>query len=124
MKLTGAAILVSRGMKVLQGAPAAYPYRSRSLLRQRHSHDLPIVPRKARPIRERRVRPNHSPSRRSRHRVRRRQDIRPTDLFISLRRQFRQNQIALLVEQNEAIAVLDEERIRPAKRLAAGCRMG
>jgi hypothetical protein len=30
MKLTGAAILVSRGMKVLQAAPAAYPYRSRA----------------------------------------------------------------------------------------------
>ena len=28
MTLTGAAILVSRGMKVLQAAPAAYPYRS------------------------------------------------------------------------------------------------
>lgn len=28
MKLTGAAILVSRGMKVLHAAPAAYPYRS------------------------------------------------------------------------------------------------
>src|SRR5436305_13602046 len=28
MKLTGAAILVSRGMKVLRAAPAAYPYRS------------------------------------------------------------------------------------------------
>ncbi len=28
MKLTGAAMLVSRGMKVLQAAPAAYPYRS------------------------------------------------------------------------------------------------
>jgi hypothetical protein len=28
MKLTGAAILVSRGLKVLQAAPAAYPYRS------------------------------------------------------------------------------------------------
>src|SRR5688500_11897768 len=28
MKLTGAAILVSRGMKLLQAAPAAYPYRS------------------------------------------------------------------------------------------------
>jgi hypothetical protein len=27
MKLTGVAILVSRGMKVLQAAPAAYPYR-------------------------------------------------------------------------------------------------
>ena len=27
MKLTGAAILVSPGMKVLQAAPAAYPYR-------------------------------------------------------------------------------------------------
>jgi hypothetical protein len=27
MKLTGAAILVSRAMKVLQAAPAAYPYR-------------------------------------------------------------------------------------------------
>jgi len=27
MKLTGAAMLVSRGMKVLQAAPAAYPYR-------------------------------------------------------------------------------------------------
>jgi hypothetical protein len=27
MKLTGAAILVSRGMKVVQAAPAAYPYR-------------------------------------------------------------------------------------------------
>jgi len=27
MKLTGAAILVSRGMKVLQAASAAYPYR-------------------------------------------------------------------------------------------------
>jgi hypothetical protein len=31
MKLTGAAILVSRGMKVLQAAPAAYPYRSLTL---------------------------------------------------------------------------------------------
>jgi hypothetical protein len=28
MKLTGAAILVSRGMVFLQAAPAAYPYRS------------------------------------------------------------------------------------------------
>jgi hypothetical protein len=28
MKLAGAAILVSRSMKVLQAAPAAYPYRS------------------------------------------------------------------------------------------------
>jgi hypothetical protein len=28
MKLTGAASLVSRGMKFLQAAPAAYPYRS------------------------------------------------------------------------------------------------
>ena len=28
MKLTGAAILVSRGIKDLQAAPAAYPYRS------------------------------------------------------------------------------------------------
>lgn len=28
MKQTGAAILVSRVMKVLQAAPAAYPYRS------------------------------------------------------------------------------------------------
>jgi len=28
MKLTGAAMLVSRGMKVLQAAPAAYPFRS------------------------------------------------------------------------------------------------
>jgi hypothetical protein len=31
MKLTGAAILVSRGMKVLQAAPAAYPYRSTAI---------------------------------------------------------------------------------------------
>jgi hypothetical protein len=30
MKPTGAAILVSRGMNVLQAAPAAYPYRSTS----------------------------------------------------------------------------------------------
>jgi hypothetical protein len=28
MKLTGAAILVSRGIKLLQAAPAAYPFRS------------------------------------------------------------------------------------------------
>jgi hypothetical protein len=28
MKLTGAAILISRGVKVLQAALAAYPYRS------------------------------------------------------------------------------------------------
>jgi hypothetical protein len=28
MKLTGAAILVLRGTKVLQAAPAAYPFRS------------------------------------------------------------------------------------------------
>jgi hypothetical protein len=28
MKLTGAAILVSRGLKSLQAATAAYPYRS------------------------------------------------------------------------------------------------
>jgi len=27
LKLTGAAMLVSRAMKVLQAAPAAYPYR-------------------------------------------------------------------------------------------------
>jgi hypothetical protein len=32
LKLTGAAILVSRGMKVLQAAPAAYPYRSPALV--------------------------------------------------------------------------------------------
>jgi hypothetical protein len=35
MKLTGAAILVLRGMKVLQAAPAAYPYRSASKARTR-----------------------------------------------------------------------------------------
>jgi hypothetical protein len=35
MKLTGAAILVSRGMKVLQAAPAAYPYRSATRLWER-----------------------------------------------------------------------------------------
>jgi hypothetical protein len=28
LRLPGAAILVSRGIKVLQAAPAAYPYRS------------------------------------------------------------------------------------------------
>jgi hypothetical protein len=28
IKLTGAAILVLRGMKIFQAAPAAYPYRS------------------------------------------------------------------------------------------------
>jgi hypothetical protein len=42
MKLTGAAILVSRGMKVLQAAPAAYPYRSASMTTLRklqHSED-------------------------------------------------------------------------------------
>jgi hypothetical protein len=32
MKLTGAAILVSRGMKVLQAVPAAYPYRFAGLV--------------------------------------------------------------------------------------------
>jgi hypothetical protein len=32
MKLTGAAILVSRGMNDLQAAPAAYPYRSASIV--------------------------------------------------------------------------------------------
>jgi hypothetical protein len=35
MKLTGAAILISRGIKVLQAAPAAYPYRSADLRRNR-----------------------------------------------------------------------------------------
>jgi hypothetical protein len=34
MKLTGAAILVLRGMKILQVAPAAYRYRS-----ARNEHD-------------------------------------------------------------------------------------
>src|SRR5437868_5941532 len=38
MKLTGAAILVSRGMKVLQAAPAAYPYRSAAYLRRLYAH--------------------------------------------------------------------------------------
>jgi hypothetical protein len=33
LKLTGAAIVVSRGMKVLQAAPAAYPYRSANSIR-------------------------------------------------------------------------------------------
>jgi hypothetical protein len=32
VKLTGAAFLVSRGMKVMQAAPAAYPYRSAALV--------------------------------------------------------------------------------------------
>jgi hypothetical protein len=35
MKLTGAAILVSRGMKVLQAAPAAYPFRSAAVATMR-----------------------------------------------------------------------------------------
>src|ERR1700674_1617823 len=43
MKLTGAAILVSRGMKVLQAAPAAYPYRSPALRSPRPE----LVPRLA-----------------------------------------------------------------------------
>ena len=44
MKLTGAAILVSRGMKVLQAAPAAYPYRSadQSMARKK-SHQLSVA---------------------------------------------------------------------------------
>jgi hypothetical protein len=37
MKLTGAAILVSRGMKVLQAAPAAYPFRSAA---RQTGHDM------------------------------------------------------------------------------------
>ena len=36
MKLTAAAILVSRGMMVLQAAPAAYPYRSAAEARRMH----------------------------------------------------------------------------------------
>jgi hypothetical protein len=39
MKLTGAAILISRGMKVLQAAPAAYPYRSVVHLPQGFVHE-------------------------------------------------------------------------------------
>jgi hypothetical protein len=38
MKLTGAAILVSRGMKVLQAAPAAYPYRSTARVPRESRH--------------------------------------------------------------------------------------
>lgn len=41
MKLTVAAILVSRGMKVLQAAPAAYPYRSPNSF----SPPTPLTPR-------------------------------------------------------------------------------
>jgi hypothetical protein len=37
MKLTGAAILVSHGMKVLQAAPAAYPYRLAAKVARRPS---------------------------------------------------------------------------------------
>jgi hypothetical protein len=40
MKLTGAAILVSRGMKVLQAAPAAYPYRSAAFAESFHERRL------------------------------------------------------------------------------------
>src|SRR5436189_2730687 len=50
MKLTGAAILVSRGMKVLQAAPAAYPYRSACVSRGILSkgmgvmrHQMPVI---------------------------------------------------------------------------------
>src|SRR6266581_762902 len=39
MKLTGAAILVSRGTKVLQAAPAAYPYRSAARVHGARSMD-------------------------------------------------------------------------------------
>lgn len=40
MKLTGAAILVSRGMKVLQAAPAAYPYRPSTLFSLKTSSQI------------------------------------------------------------------------------------
>src|SRR5436189_3552592 len=41
MKLTGAAILVSRGMKVLQAAPAAYPCRCGDHCRGRGGGPIP-----------------------------------------------------------------------------------
>jgi hypothetical protein len=47
MKLTGAAILVPRGIKVLRAAPAAYPYRSTTLVLKRFSR-MNIVSRKRR----------------------------------------------------------------------------
>ena len=45
MKLTGAAILVSRGMKALQAAPAAYPYRYVAKSSPRH-HEHTCVDRR------------------------------------------------------------------------------
>jgi hypothetical protein len=53
MKLTGAAILVSRGMKLLQAAPAAYPYRSASeMVGQEESQELRLRGRRATERRE------------------------------------------------------------------------
>jgi hypothetical protein len=51
MKLTGAAILVSRGVKFLQAAPAAYPYRSSDKIVRRHMSESNEIPEHESPVR-------------------------------------------------------------------------
>jgi hypothetical protein len=51
MKLTGAAILVLRGMKVLQAAPADYPYRSARRADRRGLLIADDLPNPLRPLR-------------------------------------------------------------------------
>src|SRR5262245_31100193 len=66
----------------------------------RYAHNLAIVARIYRAIRERGMRPDHAAALRRRHRVCRRQDIRAIEFHVTLRRHLRNDQVAPFIEEN------------------------
>src|SRR5262249_15871130 len=88
---------------------------------QRDANDLLLVARENAALRERRMRPDDIATAR---RLGRLQDMGTVDLLVALRRKFRQDQVALVVEDHETVALWHEEGGAAVGLLAAGGRIG
>src|SRR5437868_5355071 len=102
---------------VLQRTSEQMQYHKGSLLRrQRSAHQLTVVAYVDALIGKRRVGPDH---RSFRQLVARIDQVSTAQLFIALRRKPGDDEVALFVEDKEAVFVLDQERVGPALLLAA-----
>src|SRR5262245_3687161 len=86
------------------------------LRRQREACNLLVVTHEYTTIREGRVTPDDLPATRVLARV---DQVRPTHLLVTLRRQLRDDQVALVVEDERAVALFDQEGRRQKTLLAA-----
>src|SRR5262249_39377852 len=79
-------------------------------LRQTHADDFLVVSHKHAPVGERGVNPHHLPPAAG---VRRVDDVRPTHLLVPPGAEPGDDEVALFVEQEVAVLVLDEEGVAP-----------